>query len=221
MSSAESAAPEGNMTSLLLVKSSIFGANSKSSEVAEEFVRSWRAKHPDAKVVTRDLGSEPVPHLGLEHLGALMTPHDQRTPVQRESIAAADALIGEVEEADMIVIASPMYNFSISSNLKAWIDHVTRAGRTFRYTEEGRPEGLLKNKKVVVVTGRGGVYSEGALSAFDFQEPYLRTILGFIGLTNLTFVHVEGLKINADAAANGMARARAAISRLLPAARAA
>jgi FMN-dependent NADH-azoreductase len=209
------------MSRLLLVKSSIFGANSKSSEVAEEFVRSWQDKHPGAQVVTRDLGADPVPHLALEHLGALMTPAEKRTAEQHENVAAADALIAEAEEADTIVIASPMYNFSISSNLKAWIDHVTRAGRTFRYTQEGGPEGLLKNKKVIVVTGRGGVYSEGGMSAFDFQEPYLRTILGFIGLTNVTFIHVEGLKINKDAAAKGIASARAAIAGLLPAARAA
>jgi FMN-dependent NADH-azoreductase len=164
---------------------------------------------------------EPVPHLALDHLGALLTSDEKRSPEQRKSIAAADALIEELENADTIVIASPMYNFSISSNLKAWIDHVTRAGRTFRYTEEGRPEGLLKNKKVVVVTGRGGIYSEGALSPFDFQEPYLRTILGFIGLTDLTFIHVEGLRISADAAANGIAQARASIARLLPATQAA
>jgi FMN-dependent NADH-azoreductase len=209
------------MARLLLVKSSIFGANSKSSGVAEEFVLSWRANHPDAQIVIRDLGLEPVPHLALDHLGALLTSDEKRSPEQRKSIAAADALIEELENADTIVIASPMYNFSISSNLKAWIDHVTRAGRTFRYTEEGRPEGLLKNKKVVVVTGRGGIYSEGALSPFDFQEPYLRTILGFIGLTDLTFIHVEGLRISADAAANGIAQARASIARLLPATQAA
>jgi len=115
----------------------------------------------------------------------------------------------------VIVIASPMYNFSISSNLKAWIDHIVRAGRTFRYTEEGRPEGLLKNKKVVVVTGRGGVYSQGPLAAFDFQEPYLRTILGFVGLTNISFIHVEGLRINAEAAASGLERARSSIDQVL------
>ncbi len=203
------------MPTLLFVKSSIFGANSKSAETAQEFVNAWRDRHPNASTVTRDLGADPVPHLTLEHLGALMTPEAGRTEEQRDSVTAADALIAEVEEADTIVIASPMYNFSISSNLKAWIDHVTRAGRTFRYTEEGRPEGLLKHKKVVVVTGRGGVYSEGALAAFDFQEPYLRTILGFIGLTNVVFIHVEGLKISPAAAESGIARAKLKIGELL------
>ena len=209
------------MSKLLFIKSSILGRDSKSSLVAEEFVETWKVKHQAAQVVTRDLGASPVSHLALDHLGAVMTPADKRSPEQAESVATADVLIGELEEADTIVIASPMYNFSISTNLRAWIDHVVRAGRTFRYTEEGRPEGLLKNKKVVVVTGRGGVYSEGPMTAFDFQEPYLRTILGFIGLTNITFIHVEGLRISADAAAKGIAKARAQIGTVLPAAAAA
>ena len=209
------------MSKLLFVKSSILGGDSKSSLIAQEFVENWKQKHPGAQVVTRDLGASPVSHLALDHLGALMTPSEKRSREQVESVAAADVMIGELEEADMIVIASPMYNFSISTNLKAWIDHVVRAGRTFRYNEEGRPEGLLKNKKVVVVTGRGGIYSEGPMTAFDFQEPYLRTILGFIGLTNVHFIHVEGLRISADAAAKGIANARAKIGAALPAAAAA
>lgn len=209
------------MSKLLFIKSSILGRDSKSSLVAQEFVETWKQKHSDAQVVTRDLGASPISHLAFDHLGAVMTPAEKRSSEQADSVAAADALIGELEEADTIVIASPMYNFSISTNLRAWIDHVVRAGRTFRYTEEGRPEGLLKNKKVVVVTGRGGVYSEGPLSAFDFQEPYLRTILGFIGLTNITFIHVEGLRISPDAAAKGIAKARAQIGTVLPAAAAA
>jgi FMN-dependent NADH-azoreductase len=209
------------VSKLLFIKSSILGGDSKSSLVAAEFIEHWKQKHTGAQIVTRDLGASPVSHLALDHLGALMTPADKRSREQAESVAAADAMIAELEEADTIVIASPMYNFSISTNLRAWIDHVVRAGRTFRYTEEGRPEGLLKNKKIVVVTGRGGVYSEGAMTAFDFQEPYLRTILGFIGLTNIHFIHVEGLKISADAAAKGIAKARAQIGTVLPAAAAA
>ena len=209
------------MSKLLFIKSSILGGDSKSSLIAEEFIESWKRKHAGAQVVIRDLGASPVSHLALDHLGAVMTPADKRSSEQARSVAAADAMIAELEEADTIVVASPMYNFSISTNLRAWIDHVVRAGRTFRYTEEGRPQGLLKNKKVVVVTGRGGVYSEGPMTAFDFQEPYLRTILGFIGLTNITFIHVEGLRISADAAAKGLAKARAQIGTVLPAAAAA
>lgn len=203
------------MSTLLLVKSSIFGAQSKSGEVADQFVQAWLAKHPGSTVMTRDLGVEPVSHMTLERFGAGLTPKENRTTDQHKVAELPDALVDEVERADVIVIASPMYNFSISSNLKAWIDHIVRAGRTFRYTEEGRPEGMLKNKKVVVVTGRGGVYSEGPLSQFDFQEPYLRTILGFVGLTNITFVHVEGLRISPDSAAKALERARESIGQIL------
>ena len=179
----------------------------------------WSDHHPGSEIVVRDLGARPVPHLSLSHLGAVMTPAADRSREQHESVAEADALIEELEAADVIVIASPMYNFTISSNLKAWIDHVTRVGRTFRYTPEGRAEGLLKNKKVVVVTGRGGVYSEGPLSGFDFQEPYLRTILGFIGLQHVSFIHVEGLRISPAHAEKGIEKAKAAIVAELSAAR--
>jgi FMN-dependent NADH-azoreductase len=141
-----------------------------------------------------------------------MTPVDQRSSEQHATVAFADRLIEELEAADTIVLAVPMYNFSIPSTLKAWIDHVARAGRTFRYTAAG-PEGLLKGKKVFIITGRGGVYSgDSPAKVFDFQEPYLRSVLGFLGLTDVTFVHVEGLKVSAEAAEQGLARAREAIA---------
>jgi FMN-dependent NADH-azoreductase len=124
-------------------------------------------------------------------------------------------MIEELEAADTVVLAVPMYNFSIPSTLKAWIDHVARAGRTFRYTANG-PEGLLKNKQVFVVTGRGGIYSGDAPTrVLDFQEPYLRGILGFLGLTNVTFIHIEGLSIGAESAERGFAQARHAINAIL------
>ncbi len=165
-------------------------------------------------MVSRDLGGA-MPHLDGEALGALMLPAAERTARQREFVAFADALIAEIETADTIVLAVPMYNFSIPSTLKAWIDHIARAGRTFRYIAAGS-EGLLKGKKVFVVTVRGGIYSEGPAGAFDFQEPYLRAVLGFIGLDDVTFLHLEGLKISPEAAASGLARARAAFARLVP-----
>lgn len=122
----------------------------------------------------------------------------------------------------MIVIAAPMYNFTIPSTLKAWLDHITRAGRTFRYTPEGVPEGLLKGKKVYVIASRGGVYSgDSPVRSLDFQEPYLRTILGFNGLTDVTVIHVEGQKISPAAAEEGVKRAQEAVARLAPLARAA
>jgi FMN-dependent NADH-azoreductase len=199
------------MRNILLIHSSIFGKQSQSLALAREFL----TRFPGASVVERTLTPESIPHLSAETMAAMVTPEAQRTERQNEVVALSDTLIAEVEAADTIVLAVPMYNFSIPSTLKAWIDHVARAGRTFRYTAGG-PEGLLKGKKVLVVTARGGVYSEGPAAAFDFQEPYLRTVLGFLGLSDVTFVHLEGLKISPEAAASGLARARARIETLVP-----
>ena len=208
------------MSKLLLVASSLAGRNSKTAEIAREFIAAWGAKYPIAQVVVRDLGAEPVPHFGGEHLATFMTPEEQRTPEQRALAAASDALIEEVEASDIVVVAAPMYNFTIPSTLKAWIDHITRAGRTFRYTAEG-PVGLLKGKKVFVVAGRGGIYTSPRMKALDFQEPYLSAVFGLIGLTDITFIHLEGLAISPQEAMQGLARARAAIGAIVPAANAA
>src|SRR5262245_25480779 len=155
-----------------------------------------------------------MPHLDGATFAAMGTPPDEHTSSQRAATALSDELIAELEAADTIVLAVPMYNFSIPSTLKAWIDHVARRGRTFRYSENG-PEGLLKGKKVFVVAARGGVYSKGApAAAFDFQEPYLRAALGFLGLTDVTFVHLEGLAMGPDAANTSRGKALDEIGRL-------
>ncbi|MGD0142291.1 MAG: FMN-dependent NADH-azoreductase [Rhizomicrobium sp.] len=209
------------MSQLLFVSSSLSGAGSKSGQIAREFIDAWQAAHPGTRLVARDLGASPVPHLTGERLGAVTTPDDRRSDHQRATAAEIDTLIEEIEAADTIVVAAPMYNFTISSTLKAWIDHITRAGRTFRYTPEG-PQGQLKNKRVFVVTGRGGFYSgDSPLKSYDFQEPYLRTIFGFLGLDDVTFIHVEGQQIGPDAAAQGLSLARNAIGQHVPAAQAA
>jgi FMN-dependent NADH-azoreductase len=195
------------MKTLLFLTSSLFGENSKSAQVASEFVSEWKAANPAARVIRRDLANT-VPHLTGEHLGAWMTAPAQRSARQQTIASESDPLIEEVEAADEIVIAAPMYNFSIPSTLKAWLDHITRAGRTFRYTEKG-PEGLLKNKKVFVVAARGGVYTgDSPAKGYDFQEPYLRAILGFNGLTDVTFIHVEAQKVSPEAAEAALAKAR-------------
>jgi FMN-dependent NADH-azoreductase len=202
---------ETAMTSLLFVTSSVFGANSKSRQIAGEFIETWRSAHADTRVTERDLTG--MPHLSGETLGAIMPPAEQRTAEQQAAAWLADQLIEEVEAADTIVIAAPMYNLSIPSTLKAWFDHVARAGRTFRYTAAG-PEGLVKGKKVFVVTGRGGIYSGNSPArSLDFHEPYLRAMLGFIGIDDVTFIHVEGLNLSPEAAARGIERARQAIER--------
>jgi FMN-dependent NADH-azoreductase len=209
------------MANLLFVSSSLFGDGSQSRLIASEFIDRWRTAHPRTTVVERELTADSIPHLSLATLAAAMTPADARGTAEQRAAALADTLIAEVEAADVIVLAAPMYNFSIPSTLKAWIDHITRAGRTFRYGAAGA-EGLLKGKKLFIVTGRGGVYSgESPAKGMDFQEPYLRAMLGFLGLDDITFIHVEGLKISPEAAASAIERARQAIGTLLPASAAA
>ena len=204
------------MANLLFVASSLFGDDSQSRLIASELIDRWRLSHPRSTVVERELTADGIPHLSLAALTASMTPADARTTAERQAASLADALIEEVEAADVMVLAAPMYNFSIPSTLKAWIDHITRGGRTFRYGAGGA-EGLLKGKKVFVITGRGGVYSgDSPAKGMDFQEPYLRAMLGFLGLVDVTFIHVEGLKISPEAAASGIERARKAIGALLP-----
>lgn len=198
------------MSNVLLIHSSVFGENSQSLGLARDFLK----RYPHRSVVERALTPETMPHLDGATFAAMGTPADQHTSSQRAATALSDELIAELEAADTIVLAVPMYNFSIPSTLKAWIDHVARRGRTFRYSENG-PEGLLKGKKVFVVAARGGVYSKGApAAAFDFQEPYLRAVLGFIGLSDVTFVHLEGLAMGPEAANTNLGKALAEIGRL-------
>ena len=199
-----------------LVSSSLFGDASQTRTVAQDYVDRWLRTHPDTKNARRALTADSIPHLTLATFTAAATPADKRNAAEVANAALADTLIEEVEAADVIVIEAPMYNLSIPSTLKAWIDHVARAGRTFRYSAAG-PEGLLKGKKVFIVTGRGGVYTgDSPAKGFDFQEPYLRAALGLLGLSDVTFIHVEGLAMGPDSSAAAHARARAAIADLLP-----
>jgi len=203
------------MENLLFVTSSLMGENAKSRQVAANYVEAWRMARPSAVVVERNLTPANIPHLDLNTLGALGTPEDKRDADQAKAVAFSDGIIAQVEAADVIVLAVPMYNFSIPSTLKAWFDHVARAGRTFRYTAQG-PEGLLKNKKAIVVVSRGGYYGDESAKATNFQDPYIRQILGFVGITDVTFVAVEGQAVGAEAAAKGLAQAHDAVSALLP-----
>ena len=209
------------MAKLLFVTSSLFGEGSQSRLIAGEFIDRWRRSHPRTVVLERELTAETMPHLSLPALAAAVTPVETRSSEQHQAAALADTLIAEVEAAEVIVLAVPMYNFSIPSTLKAWIDHITRSGRTFRYGAGG-PEGLLRGKKVFVITGRGLVYGDSSPGKdMDFQAPYLRAMLAFLGLDDVTFIHLEGLKISPETAAGTIERARQAIGDLLPAATAA
>lgn len=204
------------MQNVLFVTSSLMSGASTSRKVASELVQAMQAETPALRVTERDLTPASMPHLSAELLGAFGKPADQRSASEAGSVAFADRLIEEVEAADTIVIAAPMYNFSVPSTLKAWIDHIARAGRTFRYTANG-PEGLLKGKKVHIVVSRGGVYTgESPAKGLDFQEPYLRGVLGFVGLDDVSFIHVEGQAIGPEAAAKGLASARAQIGTHAP-----
>jgi FMN-dependent NADH-azoreductase len=198
---------------LLYVSSSLFGQQGKSSDLAEHFVSEFVAQHPGTKVTRRDLASNPVPHLDVATLQANMTPADQRTPEQQALAATADAAIAELQAADVVVLGVPMYNFGIPSTLKAWIDSVARAGTTFRYTANG-PEGLLKGKQAYVLAARGGAYQG---TPADTQTPYLKTFLGFIGITDVTFVYAEKLNMDADQQPQILADAKADIDKLISA----
>ena len=155
-----------------------------------KFAAHWRKNHPDGEVIRRDLSTTALP-LITDGWNATYLEESKLTPAQRSYLATSDELIEEVKAADTIVIGAPMYNFTIPAPLKAWIDQVVRLGKTISYGPNG-PQGLLAKKKVVVITARGGAYEKGtAKEAYDFQEPYLRQVLGFMGLTDVTFIHAE------------------------------
>lgn len=180
------------MSNILVIDSAVSGEASVSRGLVREAV----AALSPATVTYRDLGADPIPHLADANLaGVRGTP---ATGTEHATRALSDQLIAELRAADTIVIGAPMYNFSVSTALRAWFDHVLRAGETFRYTEEG-PQGLLTGKKVIVIESRGGLYSEGPAQAIDFQEPYLRHLLGFIGLTDVTFVRAEKIGYGPEA----------------------
>ncbi|HVW78552.1 MAG TPA: FMN-dependent NADH-azoreductase [Alloacidobacterium sp.] len=192
------------MANLLLIESSPRTA-SVSGSVAKEYVTEWQRKHPAGKVVRRNVSANPVPFLTEAWIAAAYTPEENRTTEQKETLAISDALINEIETADTVVLAVPMHNFGISAQLKTWLDQVIRVGRTFTYTAQG-PQGLLdENKKVIVIVARGGAYSGESPYAFlDQQEPYLRTVLGFIGLKNIQFVYAENQARGPEAAQQGV-----------------
>lgn len=170
--------------------------SSFSIKLGNAIVKKLQATHPDSTVEIHNLAKTPFPHLEEVHLNSFFTPKENHTPEMSEAIKHSDQAIAELLNADVIIIDVPMYNFGIPSTLKAWVDHIARAGLTFRYTEQG-PEGLVKNKKVYLAISTGGVYSEGIMKAYDFTEPYLRTVLGFLGMTDLTAFRVEGVNMPA------------------------
>jgi FMN-dependent NADH-azoreductase len=179
---------------ILNIISSPRKGESFSTKLGNAVIEKLQAANPGSTVKVRDLTNKPFPHLEEAHLQSFFTPAESRTPEQQEAIRHSDESIAEIMAADTIVIDAPLYNFGIPSTLKAWVDHVARAGVTFRYTAAG-PEGLVKGKKVYVAMSSGGVYSEGPAASYDFVAPYLKAVLGFLGMTDVTVFRVEGLAI--------------------------
>ena len=194
------------MNNILLVTSSAAGAQSRTRQVSDRVVQAILAREPGSRVVVRDVAREPLPHLDDTFLAGMGRAESERTTLQAEALERSDALIDELAAADVVVIAAPMYNFGVPSALKAWIDHVARAGRTFRYTANG-PEGLLKGKRAVLVLSRGGVYTKGPMLRLEFQESYLRGVLGFLGIDDVRSIHIEGVAFGADVAEAAVNRA--------------
>jgi FMN-dependent NADH-azoreductase len=203
------------MTTLLQINSSMFSASGQSSRLADRFVAAWRSANPGTDVIVRDVDREAVPHLDAERFGAFLAKAEDRTPAQQAVVDYSDTLIDELKRADVIVLGLPMYNFGVPSVLKAYFDHVARAGVTFRYTEKG-PVGLLTGKKAYVFAARGGLY---AGTPRDTQTAYVRDFLGFIGISNVEFVYAEGLAIDAKRKEAALTEARRVIGRLAAPAR--
>lgn len=202
------------MKKILHIVSSPRGGASYSKQLGEAIVAKLLTAHPGSTVKTVDLIKKRWPHLEEAHLTSFYTPLEQYTDETREAIRHSDEAIHDLVEADFVVIGAPMYNFNIHSALKAWIDHIVRSGKTFNVTATGA-EGLVKGKKTYVALASGLVYTEGPMKPMDFIEPYLRTVLGFIGLTDITFLRVEGTSIP-DLKDHAMEKAIAGIAPLSP-----
>ncbi len=196
------------MSRVLVIESSARQQGSVSRELTQQFIANWQAAHPADQIQVRDLAAEPVPHLDATLLGGWMTPAEQQSEAEQAALARSNQLTDELLAADVLVLAAPMYNFAIPSTLKAWLDHVLRAGVTFKYSETG-PQGLLSGKRAFVLTARGGIY---AGSGLDHQEPYLRQALAFIGIHEVQFIHAEGLNLGGEFSAKGLAQAKAKLA---------
>ncbi|WP_283183448.1 FMN-dependent NADH-azoreductase [Pseudomonas svalbardensis] len=196
------------MSRVLIIESSARQQDSVSRQLTQTFISQWQTAHPIDQITVRDLAVNPVPHLDINLLGGWMKPAEQRNDIEQVSLERSNQLTDELLVADVLVMAAPMYNFAIPSTLKAWLDHVLRAGVTFKYTDTG-PQGLLSGKRAYVLTARGGIY---AGSTADHQEPYLRQVLGFIGIHDVTFIHAEGMNLGGDFQEKGLSQANAKLS---------
>ncbi|MDZ8134625.1 MAG: FMN-dependent NADH-azoreductase [Nostoc sp. DedQUE04] len=203
------------MVNILHIDSSPRGERSHSRELSKEFVSAWKAAHPEDAIAYRDLGHHPVPHVDEAWIAAAFSPPETHTPELTEAIRISDELVDEFLAADRYVFGVPMYNFNIPSTFKAYIDQIVRINRTVALDAQGF-RGLVEGKKAVIITARGGDFSATSPAvAYDFQEPYLRTIFGFIGLTDIQFINANSLN-EGDARTQSLSEARAAIKDLIP-----
>lgn len=198
------------MTTLLQINASIHSGNGQSSQLASRFVESYRQRNADVRVLHRDLAIDTVPHLTAERFAAFSSKPDGRSEAQQAVLDYSDTLIEELRSADVVVIGLPMYNFGIPSQLKAYFDHIARAGVTFKYTAQG-PVGLLGGKKVYIFAARGGMYAGTPL---DTQSSYLRDFLRFVGIDQVEFVYAEGLAMGIESKQSALNRATAQIEKL-------
>ncbi|WP_111496912.1 MULTISPECIES: FMN-dependent NADH-azoreductase [Marinobacter] len=191
------------MKNILVITASIFGQDGQSSQLVKRTLDQLRDTHGEIRETHRDLAAEPVPHLDAARFGAFLTGDGERDAQQQQVVDYSDALIREIKDADIVVLGVPMYNFGIPSGLKAYFDHIARAGITFRYTENG-PVGLLEDRPVYVLAARGGIY---AGTPNDSQTPYLQAFLGFLGLKDVHFVYAEGLNMGDEQKASALSGA--------------
>lgn len=199
------------MRKILVLKSSILADYSQSNVLADHFVEQWQANHALDQITTRDLAAQPVPVLDSEIVGALRPSDASLTEKQQHAVALSDKLIDELKAHDVIVIAAPMYNFNIPTQLKNYFDLVARAGVTFRYTETG-PVGLIEGKKVIVLSTYGSIHT---VNESDTITPYLTKLLGLMGMTDVTFIYQEGIGYGPEMAAKSREEAKSAISQLV------
>ncbi len=195
---------------ILQINASVRGSDSASTQLAKRVIERLQTQHPQAQLQVRDLGQDPHPHLDGQALAALSTPGEQRDAGQHSRVALDDELIAQVQAADILVLGVPMYNFGIPAQLKNWFDAIARAGVTFRYTDEGA-QGLLQNKRVYVTLARGGIYRD---TPNDTQVPYLKMMLGFLGMTDIEWIYAEGLALGDASAKKAMEQAFAQIDHL-------
>lgn len=187
------------MANILHIDSSPRGERSISRTVTSDLIAAWKRSHPDDSVTYRDLGHHPVPHVDEPWIAAAFTSPTERSPELQQAIKLSDALVDEFLAADRYVFGVPMYNFSVPSTFKAYIDQIVRVGRTFALNEQGFAGLVDSSKKMIVITARGGSYQQGTpAAAYDLQEPYIRSIFNFVGITDIKFIHAENLNSERD-----------------------